>query len=105
LVGVDVVIVELLEDRQIFGGLLGVVHFRVPFLCGSGFAGGGDVVLVRFLVLLTAPNGAPFLVSTTRKAQLGRPALVVTIPPASASTETAVRRGELSSPQPPIHPG
>ena len=27
LVGVDVVIVELLEDHQIFGGLLGVVHF------------------------------------------------------------------------------
>jgi hypothetical protein len=41
LVGVDVVIVELLEDRQIFGGLLGVVNFLVPSLCGSAFAAGG----------------------------------------------------------------
>jgi hypothetical protein len=40
LVGVDVVIVELLEDRQIFGGLLGVVDFLVPFLCGSALAAG-----------------------------------------------------------------
>jgi hypothetical protein len=41
LVGVDLVIVELLEDRQIFGGLLGVVHFLVTSLCGSAFAAGG----------------------------------------------------------------
>ncbi|MCE7003706.1 hypothetical protein LWC34_12840 [Kibdelosporangium philippinense] len=32
LVGVDVVVVELLEDRQVFGGLLGVVDFPGPSL-------------------------------------------------------------------------
>jgi hypothetical protein len=31
LVGVDLVIVELLEDRQIFGGLLSLVHFLCSF--------------------------------------------------------------------------
>lgn len=40
LVGVDVVIVELLEDRQIFGGPLGVSSILVPSLCGSAFAAG-----------------------------------------------------------------
>jgi hypothetical protein len=41
LVGVDVVPVELLEDRPMFGGLVGVVHFLIPFVCSSVFAAGG----------------------------------------------------------------
>src|SRR3954452_12731184 len=41
LVGVEEVLVELLENRQILGGLLGVVHVLVPSLCGSAFAAGG----------------------------------------------------------------
>jgi hypothetical protein len=40
LVGVDEVIIELLEDCQIFGGLLGVVDFLVPSLCDSTFSAG-----------------------------------------------------------------
>src|SRR4051812_979759 len=41
LVRVEEVLVELLEDCQIFGGLLGVVHFPVLSPCGSAFAAGG----------------------------------------------------------------
>jgi hypothetical protein len=95
---VDVVIVELLEDRQIFGGLLGVDQFIVPSLCGSAFAAGGLWFLCRvrgaFLVLLTAQTGPP-------EAHRKRAA----IPPGSGRTETAPRRDELSSPQSHIHPG
>src|ERR1700757_2441172 len=83
LVGVNVVIVELLEDRQIFGGLLGVDQFLVPSLCASVFAAGGLSFRCRV-------RGVS---STT------------TIPPGSGRTETAAGRGELSSPQAPIHPG
>src|ERR1700757_433413 len=75
LVGVNVVIVELLEDRQIFGGLLGVDHF-VPSLCASVFAAGGLSFRCRVRGLSS-----------------------------SGRTEAAPRRGELSSPQPHIHPG
>src|SRR4051812_44495345 len=35
LVGVEEVLVELPENRQILGGLLGVVHVLVPSVCGS----------------------------------------------------------------------
>src|SRR5579859_1584912 len=38
LVGMDVVLVELVEDRHISGGLFGLVHFLVPSLCSSAFA-------------------------------------------------------------------
>jgi hypothetical protein len=41
LVGVDVVIVELLEDRQICGGLFGVVDLPAPSLCDWAFAAAG----------------------------------------------------------------
>src|SRR5262249_5602352 len=40
-----------------------------------------------------------------KRVRRGRPTNGVTIPPGSGRTETAATRGELSSPQPPIHPG
>jgi hypothetical protein len=43
---VDVVLVELVEDRQIGGGLLGLVHFLVPSLCSSAFASMASKVVV-----------------------------------------------------------
>jgi hypothetical protein len=54
---VDVVIVELLEDRQIFGGLLGVVQLVVPSLCGSSRAGRWLEVTVETMFLLLAFRG------------------------------------------------
>jgi hypothetical protein len=54
LVGVDVVVVELLEDRQIFGGLLGVVHLVVPSLCGSSRFGRWLEVAMKAIFLLLA---------------------------------------------------
>src|SRR3954471_395122 len=47
LVGVEEVLVELLEDRQIFGGLHGVGHGLGPVLCGSAFAAGELSLLCR----------------------------------------------------------
>ena len=47
LVGVDVVPVELLEERQIVGGLVGVVHFLIP-LCAVRCSLQVGVVSVRY---------------------------------------------------------
>ena len=67
LVGVDVVIVELLEDRQIFGGLLGVVDLLVPFLCGSVLAA---VQVVRCGVADAGLQRCPAWFVTTRRTVL-----------------------------------
>nr|WP_241996023.1 hypothetical protein [Kribbella sp. VKM Ac-2568] len=67
LVGADVVIVELLEDRQIFGGLLGVVNF-VFLLCGSAFAAGE--LSFRCRVRGAGVRGCPVLFVSIRRAVL-----------------------------------
>src|SRR3954471_22694216 len=66
LVGVEEVLVELLENRQILGGLLGAVHVLVPSLCGWAFAAGG--LSFRYVERRVRP-GRPWLRADKRLRQ------------------------------------
>jgi hypothetical protein len=67
LVRMVVVKVKLLEDRQIFGGLLDVVNFLFP-LCGSAFAAGE--LSFRCRVRGAGVRGCPVWLVSIRRAVL-----------------------------------
>jgi hypothetical protein len=48
-------LVELLEDRQIFGALLRVVHFHVPSVCSPTLAASGAAARVTLQVVSVSP--------------------------------------------------